>query len=275
MSKQNIGKGNPSARPSNQAGKSGGSVPPSSPPKTNGAQARPNANTRPGSTAANTAARRPSATTTGARNTQAKTAVKRKSGFRLRPLDIALLVVGVLVIGFIVMSALQAPVQRVDANAQVPTTATHVPVGNVAPDFDLPSVEGKNYKLSDQKGKVVVLEFMATWCPHCQDDAPMMNQLDAAYKSKGVQIFGINATPRGHNNVDSATMDDLKWFRDTYAVTFPLLFDKQLKSANDYGVLGYPSVYILDKENKVIFQPPTDALPTYDQLAAALDKALK
>jgi len=200
--------------------------------------------------------------------------VKKKSGFRLRPLDIALLIAGALVVGFIVMSALQAPPQQIDSNAQVDANATHLAAGAAAPNFSLPAVDGKSYSLADQKGKVTVLEYMATWCPHCQDDAPMMNQLDAAYKDKGVQVFGINATPYGHDHTSPAKMDDLKWFKDNYGVTFPLLFDQSLQSAKDYGVLSYPTIYIIDQQGNVSMPPSETSIPTYDELAAAIDKIL-
>jgi peroxiredoxin len=182
--------------------------------------------------------------------------------------------VGALVVGFIVMSALQAPPVQVDPNAQVPADAKHVAAGAAAPNFSLPALDGKTYSLADQKGKVVVLEFMATWCPHCQDDAPMMNQLDAAYKDKGVQILGINATPRGHDNESPAKMDDLKWFKDNYGVTFPLLFDQPLQSAKDYGVTGYPTIYVIDQQGNVSMPPSETSLPTYTDLSGAIDKLL-
>ena len=152
--------------------------------------------------------------------------------------------------------------EQVDSNAGVSGDATPVPVGSPAPDFTLPGIDGNTYSLSEQKGKVVVLEFIATWCPHCQNDAPMMNQLNAAYKDRGVQIFGINATPKGHDHTSPARTSDLRWFHDTFAVTFPLLFDKQLKSASDYGVIFYPAIYIVDQQGKISFQPPDDKSPT-------------
>jgi peroxiredoxin len=165
--------------------------------------------------------------------------------------------------------------QQVDSNAGVSGDATPVPVGSPAPDFSLPGIDGNTYSLSGQMGKVVVLEFIATWCPHCQNDAPMMNQLDAAYKVKGVQIFGINATPNGHDHTTPARTSDLRWFHDTFGVTFPLLFDKQLKSAQDYGVIFYPAIYIVDRQGNVSFQPPDDRIPNYDLLAGEIDKLIK
>ncbi|MEO8285865.1 MAG: TlpA disulfide reductase family protein [Chloroflexota bacterium] len=268
MSKQNLSKGNPGARPAGATSKQSSTRPTGAgqtPPKSTGATAKSGGGT-PATYVRNNRA-------TGARG---QVQVKRKSGFRLRPLDIALIIAGVLVVGFIVMSGLQSATVRVDANAGVSADAQQVPMGAVAPDFSLVDTNGTTHKLSDQKGKVVVLEFMATWCPHCQDDAPMFNDLNAQYKDKGVQIFGVNATPRGHVQGSNApaTMDDLKWFRDNFKVSFPLLFDPQLKSAQDYGVLSYPSIYVVDKEGKISFQPPTDKLPTIELLSGEIDKAL-
>ncbi len=162
---------------------------------------------------------------------------------------------------------------KIDPDAGI-TGAPQVAVGAPGPDFSLPGVDSRTYSLSAEKGKVVVLEFIATWCPHCQADAPMMNQLDTTYKPRGVQIFAINSTPRGHNNSDPAGMSDLQWFHDTYSVTFPLLFDTELKSANDYGVSFYPSIYILDRQGKVAFQPPDTELPSNDELSGVIDKLL-
>lgn len=259
MSKQNVSKGNPGMQAQNKAK----GVPNQTAAKSTGSTAQRSNTT----TSAKNAARM-----SGSRSTAVP--AKKKSGFRLRPLDIALLVAGAIVVGFIVMSALQAPPVQIDPSASVPPDAKHLAAGAVAPNFSLPSTDGKTYSLADQKGKVTVLEYMATWCPHCQDDAPMMNQLDAAYKDKGVQIFGINATPKGHDQTSLAKMDDLKWFKDTYAVTFPLLFDQNLQSARDYGVLGYPTIYIIDQNGNVSMPPPEDKIPTYDDLSKAIDKLL-
>jgi len=276
MSKQNISKGNPAAQSSsankgapNKAGTKPVAPPP--PAKKNGSTSKPTSGSYTSST-------RPAARNATGRAVQAP--VNRKRGFRLRPLDIGLILAGVIVIGFIVLSALQAPVQAIDSNAQITASGTPVAMNSPAPDFTLPGVDGQTYSLSSFKGKPVVLEFMATWCPHCQDDAPTMNQLNAAYQSKGVQVLAINATPYGHlreqsgHSTDPVTMDDLKWFHDTYGVTFPMLFDKTLKSANDYQVVSYPTIYIVDKNGNIAFQPPTDSIPDLATLSAQLDKLL-
>lgn len=211
-------------------------------------------------------------------NAQARTGAmkpKAKKGFRLRPLDVALVLAGVLVVGFIIFSAVQVRPVGLNAGVVGGSSGTHVPVGQPAPDFTVQDVAGKDYTLSAYKGSPVVLEFMATWCPHCQDDAPVFTKLHDTYAGKGVQVWGVNSTPVGRDHTSPVTTDDLKWFQDTYKTTYPLLFDKALKSTSDYGVNTYPSVYIVDKTGNIAFQPPTDALPTYDQMAAKLDDLLK
>ena len=200
---------------------------------------------------------------------------KSKKGFRLRPLDVALVLAGVLVVAFIIFSAVQVRPVGLNAGVTGGSSGAHVPVGQPAPDFTVQDAAGKEYTLSAYKGNPVVLEFMATWCPHCQDDAPVFTKLHDTYASKGVQVWGVNATPVGHDHTSPVTTDDLKWFQDTYKTTYPLLFDKALKSTTDYGVNTYPSVYIVDKDGNIAFQPPSDALPTYDQMAAKLDDLLK
>src|SRR5207244_11125022 len=112
----------------------------------------------------------------------------------------------------------------------------HTPVALRAPppDFKPPDPDGTLYTLSQFKRKTVVLEFFATWCPHCQKDAPLMNQLSQEYKDKNVQLIGVNASQFGRHYEDKqdssqVTVDDVKWFRDTFTVTFPLLFDPNVE----------------------------------------------
>jgi peroxiredoxin len=154
-------------------------------------------------------------------------------------------------------------------------------VGQPAPDFTLPDTYSKTYSLSQFKGQVVMLEFMAPWCPHCQADAPMMNDVYNKYKDKGVQVLGVSATNWDRNyetNGPNATptpisMGDLVWFRDQFQVAYPLLFDPSLQAANNYGIQGYPTVVIVGKDGNIAALPQ---LPlTLDSLSIDIDNALK
>ena len=186
---------------------------------------------------------------------------KPKNGFRLRPLDVALVLAGVLVVAFIILSAVQVRPVGLNAGAAGDSSGTHVPVGQPAPDFTVQDVTGKDYTLSAYKGNPVVLEFMATWCPHCQENAPVYTKLHDTYASKGVQVWGVNATPVGHDHTSPVTTDDLKWFQDTYKTTYPLLFDKALKSTAITALICIHRFTLWTKPGISHFSPPAMPCP--------------
>jgi peroxiredoxin len=184
---------------------------------------------------------------------QRAAASQAKKGLQVRPLDLGLVALGLVVVMLIVWSMLG------NSNMPVPLKP-----GTVAPDFSLPAPDGKTYSLSQYKGKVVMLELFAPWCPHCQADAPIFNEVYEKYKDKGVQVIAVSASPYGHTyeedlaankNPAPISMDDVTWFRDTYKVTFPILFDKDIKVGGAYGLAFYPTVYIIDKEGKIVSEP--------------------
>jgi peroxiredoxin len=241
---------------------------------------------------------------TGRAKTRPASAAQRRSGRGLRNSDLAFLFVGlVLVAGLVWLVLSSSSTGSITNNAantgltgntggapaasnsgasrnagKEPQDFIPVAAGEQAPDFTLPDADGKTYTLSQFKGKTVVLEFLATWCPHCQNDAPIMNQLSEAYKDKDVQVLGVNASQFGRNYQDQkdpspVTIDDIKWFRDTYTVTFPLLFDPNVDVGINYGVKGYPTVYIIKKDGTVSGQPKYPF--KYEDLVAAVEKALK
>lgn len=198
---------------------------------------------------------------------------RNTGGFRIRPLDLGLVLLGLVVVGLIVWSALgnnQAPSASVPTNvAGVPTATTDpsfptpLPVGATAPDFSLPAPDGQTYSLSQYKGKVVMLELFAPWCPHCQNDAPIINEVYEKYKDR-VQFLAVSASPWSHTlEEDRAaqktptpiSMDDITWFRDTFKVPFPMLFDKDVKAGESYGLAFYPTIYIISKDGKVVSEP--------------------
>jgi thiol-disulfide isomerase/thioredoxin len=191
-------------------------------------------------------------------------------------------------VGLIIASALTSNQQRV---ASVPPNikSSTVPVGQPAPNFSLPDTDNKSHSLSDYKGKVVMLEMMAPWCPHCQEDAAMLNQLAEKYKDNpNVQFLAINASFDGKDRGKPITMDDMKWFKDTFKVSFPMLFDQEAKTGAEYGVMFYPTIYILDRNGNVASVPTgtytmgADGQPqstrltvlTPEELSAEIDKAL-
>ena len=209
----------------------------------------------------------------------ARRSAKRKGGLRFSSLDIAMMlagVVGVAILVFAVLTANKAPTTTAGGtspSSQIPRNATPVPVGAVAPDFTLQANDGQTYSLSQFKGKVVFLEFLATWCPHCQEDTKVFNPVSETYKDKNVQFIGVNASPYGHDKTGAATMDDLKWFRDQFGTKYPLLFDKDYSVSNTYAVQYFPTVYIIDATGKINAMPDSDF--SVESVSAMLDTALK
>jgi peroxiredoxin len=229
-----------------------------------------------------------SAVTTTSRKPQAR----KSSGLGgWKPLDLAIIFGFMVVVGLVIWFGLgnvsgnsaQSNLAGAGTNNGQTTASTNsgeppllVNIGQTAPDFSLPGTDGQTYSLSQFKGKVVLLEFMAPWCPHCQDDAPVFNQVHEAYKDKNLQMLAVNATGYGRNydNGDESpiTMDDQVWFHDNFHVAYPLLFDKDVKLAQQYGISHFPTVFILDTNGTVVATPPNPI--TFDGLKGALDLAL-
>jgi len=196
-------------------------------------------------------------------------------------LDIGLVVLGVAVVaGLIWALTANASVTPSAGSANAPGSVAGaansgpIPtasIGQPAPDFSLPATDGKTYSLSQFRGKAVVLEFMAPWCPHCQNAAPQLNDLYAHYQAQGAQFLSVSATPYDRHESGPISMDELVWFHDTYQVAFPLLFDAKVTiGPNLYGVTGFPFFYVIDRNGIIRAQPnfATD-------IPAALEQALK
>ncbi|HEX8221043.1 MAG TPA: TlpA disulfide reductase family protein [Chloroflexia bacterium] len=229
-----------------------------------GASTKQTTTNRPAGERPRTPVRNGSSTGTPARNGAGapRRQPPKQQSVGLKPLDIALLVAGVsvvVIVAFLVLSAQSgqptiAPGVGTSAQQQQNQAAQEPPKlaeGTAAPDFTLPGVDGNTYKLSDYRGKVVVLEFMAPWCPHCQADAPIFNNAAQTFQGQDVQFLAISATPDNKDRNGPISMADMTWFRDTFGVSYPMLFDQPLAAAKAYQIYYYPTVYIVDKEGKI------------------------
>ena len=127
-------------------------------------------------------------------------------------------------------------------------TADLLKPGTTAPAFKLPTADGKMISLSDFKGKYVVLDFFASWCPDCRKDAPDVLKIYNAYKNKKVAVLGV-----------SFDTDKAKW--TTYAKEAGLVYPQvsELKKWKEttistlYNVKWIPTEYLLDTNGKVLF----------------------
>lgn len=113
--------------------------------------------------------------------------------------------------------------------------------GKTAQDFAI-QLDGKPAHLSDLKGKVVVLNFWATWCPPCVEETPALNGLQQRIASRGGVVLGVS--------VDEDEAAYQKFLKD-YGIAFLTYRDPSKKSAQDYGTIMYPETYIIDRHGKI------------------------
>jgi cytochrome c biogenesis protein CcmG, thiol:disulfide interchange protein DsbE len=113
--------------------------------------------------------------------------------------------------------------------------------GKPAQDFPI-QLDGKPAHLSDLKGKVVVLNFWATWCPPCVEETPALNSLQRRIASRGGVVLGVS--------VDEDEAAYQKFLKD-YGIVFPTYRDASKKSALDYGTTMFPETYIIDRHGKI------------------------
>lgn len=115
----------------------------------------------------------------------------------------------------------------------------------LAPGFELKDIDGNVHRLSDYRGKVVIVNFWATWCPPCRFELPSMERLWQETKNKDVMMLAINL---GEDE------DTIFTFTSDYPVSFPLLMDSDSSVTKKYSVLGIPTSYVIDPKGKIIYR---------------------
>lgn len=119
--------------------------------------------------------------------------------------------------------------------------------GSLAPDFTMKTIAGETFQLSKLKGKTIVLDFWASWCPDCRKDAPQVVEMYQRYHQKGVEFVGI-----------SMDTDEDKWKKTVKTLGITYTQVSELKKFRDtdiskmYGVHWIPSLVVIDRDGKVL-----------------------
>jgi peroxiredoxin len=115
--------------------------------------------------------------------------------------------------------------------------------GKAATDFTLPNLEGQQVSLHDYRGKVVFLNFWATWCIPCREEMPAMEQLHQTFQQQGLVILAVDL---------KESPDKVKAFFDQYRLSYTALLDGSGSVFRDYQVMGLPTTYLIGRDGTLL-----------------------
>ena len=136
-----------------------------------------------------------------------------------------------------------------------------------APNFTLQLLDGGSITLADLKGKVVMIDFWASWCPPCREEAPGLAQVYREYQDRGVEFIGISIWDR---------LGDAEDYVQRFGITYPTGLDSTGTILVDYAVRGIPEKFFIDAQGQMVakFVGPSDVAglrETLDQMLAGQD----
>ena len=141
------------------------------------------------------------------------------------------------------LTAALLPALFLSAHAQ---DAPPLPTGSAAPAFTVKTLDGKPLALKALRGKVVLLDIWATWCPPCRAATPMLQSLHQKFGDKGLQVIGLSVD-------DESSVAQVPAFKKQFKVTYTLSTGAQTnqKVGQAYNAQGIPSVYLIDQKGVV------------------------
>lgn len=115
----------------------------------------------------------------------------------------------------------------------------------VAPDFNLVDLDGVQHKLTDYRGKPVIINFWATWCPPCREELPSMNRAWQKVKDEGIAMIAINV---------GESEEDIFVFNGDYPIDFTVLLDTSSEVIETWGVKGLPTTFVLNSKGELVYR---------------------
>lgn len=138
---------------------------------------------------------------------------------------------------------------------------------NTAIDFSLKNLDGKEVKLSDYRGKVVVLDFWATWCGPCKASFPKMQEMVEKYKDKNVQFLFVNTWEKGK---EEEVYKNVSKFITDKKYPFNVVFDNKAEVVGNYRIQGIPTRIVINKEGKILVSDYSNT-----DIASVIDEQLR
>ena len=114
-----------------------------------------------------------------------------------------------------------------------------------APAFTTRDTRGITHELAVYRGKVLIVNFWATWCAPCVVEMPSLQRAWEKVRGEGIQVLAINM---------GQPPEDIALFTNQYPVEFPILLDQNVSIADSWGVRGLPATYVVDREGRIAFE---------------------
>lgn len=150
--------------------------------------------------------------------------------------------VGLSVIGLVIVGLLGLMVVGLLNRAPVTGKSGFTRVQKPAPEFTIPRLGGGELDLSEHRGKPLVINFWASWCPPCREEAPVLERTWRAYKDQGALFVGVNIQD---------TEEDGRFYLRAFDITYPNGLDRNGKVTVDYGVIGLPVTFFVNRDGIV------------------------
>jgi len=160
---------------------------------------------------------------------------------------------------------------RVHTNAA--PRAVKFAAGAPAPEFKARDLEDQDVTLGDYQGKVVLVNFWATWCEPCQIEIPWLIEMQQKYSAKGFTILGVDVDDEGNNVVSAYTAKErFNVNGEKLPMNYPVLRGNDAVADKFGGLLGYPTSFLISRDGKIVKK--TQGLIDYEELSKAIESEL-
>ncbi len=167
------------------------------------------------------------------------------TGFRVSPFAWVITGFAVIIVGILIINRMHEPDPvAIPAQQQGAEASTTGGMG-AAPEFSLKDIAGETKSLESYKGKVVMLNFWATWCGPCKREIPDFIELQEAYRDKGFEIVGISLDEPGKE-------EEVRSFVDEQGINYDILFGDSGVATAYGGVRSIPTTFIIDREGNIV-----------------------
>jgi thiol-disulfide isomerase/thioredoxin len=185
---------------------------------------------------------------------------------------IATVVVGVMVatIGYTLLTG-HSDI-KTESKLVLPGTPVSDPGSQIAPpDYDVQTIDGRTIKLSDYRGKVLVMDFWATWCPPCRQETPQLARIAREHQARGVEVIGMHIDDRGRS-----TPEAIRKFINDYGINYTVgmatddMFTSYLGTEDDV----IPQTLVFDRRGRVVLHLSSYSSSHARELDEAVNRAL-